>query len=157
MRRRFALLVALVFVAGCGASPSAPRVPTANLDALPTTRILVGGAEVEVWLATTPAQQEQGLMFATPEQLAPLPDGTRRGMLFVFDPAAFVSFYMRDTFVPLDLAYIRFDRFIVAIHDLAPLDETMVLSTEPVAFALEVPAGTLSELGVDVGDAVLIP
>ena len=52
---------------------------------------------------------------------------------------------------------LRFDRFIVATHDLVPLDETLVLSSEPVAFALEVPAGTLAGLGVGPGDAILIP
>jgi len=156
--RLLALGLLSVLLAACGANAAAPEPSqTADLDALSTIRIGVGGVEFEVWLAQTPAQQQQGLMFATPEQLAPLADGTPRGMLFVFDPEQMVTFFMRNTFVPLDLAYVRFDRSIAATHDLVPLDETLVPSSEPVAFALEVPAGTFAGLGVDAGDAVSIP
>ena len=78
-------------------------------------------------------------------------------MLFVFPNPAFLSFWMRNTFVPLDLAYIRADGTIAEIHSLTPLDETNVVASEPVQFVLEVNAGVLAAMGIGVGDPVLLP
>jgi uncharacterized protein len=149
MRR---LLLALILSA-CGGGEGAPG---ADLSGFPTARILVGGVEFEVYLATTFAQQSQGLMNATEEQLEPLPDGTPRGMLFVFAGEATRSFWMRDTYVALDLAYATADGTIVEVHDLMPLDETPVTSGEPVQYALEAPAGTFAAEGIAVG-SVIVP
>jgi uncharacterized membrane protein (UPF0127 family) len=145
-------LLLVVVLSACGGGEGAPG---ADLSGFPTARILVGGVEFEVWLATTFAQQQQGLMNATEEQLEPLPDGTPRGMLFVFATEATRSFWMRDTYVPLDLAYATADGMIVEIHDLAPLDETLVTSGEPVQYALEAPAGTFAAEGIAVGSVIL--
>jgi hypothetical protein len=115
----------------------------------------VGGVEFEVWVATTFAQHAQGLMNATEEQLLPLPDGTPRGMLFVFLGEATRSFWMRDTYVPLDLAYATADGTIVEIHELVPLDETLVTSGEPVQYALEALTGTFAAEGISVGSVIV--
>ncbi|HEX5136217.1 MAG TPA: DUF192 domain-containing protein [Planctomycetota bacterium] len=145
-------LLLMGFLAACGGSGGAPG---ADLSGFPTARILVGGVEFEVFLATTFAQQAQGLMDATASQIAPLPDGTPRGMLFVFPDEATRSFWMRDTYVPLDLAYATADGIIVEIFDLLPLDEAPVTSGEPVQYALEVPAGTLAAHGIAVGSVIV--
>lgn len=150
MRR--ALLVATL--SACGGGEGAPG---ADLSGFPTERILVGGVEFEVYVATTPAQHSQGLMNATEAQLAPLPDGTPRGMLFVFAGEAVRSFWMRDTYVPLDLAYATADGMIVEVHDLVPHDETPVTSGEPVQYALEARAGTFAAEGIAVGSVIVLP
>lgn len=150
-----ALSLTLASCGGGGGGPSGP--PGADFSLFSVETLSVDGHAVAAWIADTPALQSQGLMNATPEQLAPLGDGTPRGMLFVFATDLMPSFWMRDTYVALDLAYIRSDGTIAEIHALAPLDETPVPAGEPVRMALEVPAGTLATLGVDVGDLVLRP
>lgn len=152
------LLVACACLAACGTSTSAipvdpPGPSGANLESLEKTRIEVDGVAVEVWVARTFAEQQRGLMDATAEQVAPLPDGTPRGMLFPFDPDRQVSFVMTDTYVPLDLAFLRADGVIVETHVLTPLDPTPVPSGQPVRWALEVPAGTFAAHGIEVGAA----
>jgi len=142
----------MAILSGCGGGGGAPG---AYLPGFPTARILVGGVEFEVYLATTFAQQAEGLMNATDAQVAPLQDGTPRGMLFVFPNEATRSFWMKDTEVALDLAYATADGMIVEIHDLLPLDETPVTSGEPIQYALEVPAGTLAANGIAVGSVIV--
>ena len=146
----------LLLLAACSSGDAGPP-PGSDLSGFETARISINGAEFEVWLAKTTAQQQQGLMFATADQLDPLPDGTARGMLFVFTAERFLSFWMRNTYVPLDLAYARSDGVIVETHDLVPLDETPVTAGEPVQFALEVFSGTLVTEGIGVGDLIVIP
>lgn len=144
-------------LAACSGGGRAPRPPGADLSGFPVERIHVGGVPYEVWVASTPAQRLQGLMGATPEQLAPLPDGTERGMLFVFPAEATVSFWMRDTFVPLDLAYAKADGTVVELLALVPLDETLRTSAQPVQLALEVNAGSFARNGIDVGAVIERP
>jgi uncharacterized membrane protein (UPF0127 family) len=145
-------LLLMGVLSACGGGEGAPG---ADLSGFPTARILVQGVEFEVWVATTFAQHSQGLMNATEEQLEPLPDGTPRGMLFVFASEAVRSFWMRDTYVALDLAYATADGTIVEIHELVPLDETPVTSGEPVQYALEALAGTFAAEGIAVGSVIL--
>lgn len=147
--------LALLLLAACSSGDTGP--PGSDLSGFETARISINGAEFEVWLAKTAAQQQQGLMFATADQLDPLPDGTARGMLFIFSSERFLSFWMRNTYVPLDLAYARADGVIAETHDLVPLDETPVTAGEPVQFALEVFTGTLARSGIGVGDLIVIP
>lgn len=151
MRR---LPLVLATLSACGGSGGAPG---ADLSGFPTARILVNGVEFEVYVATTVGQQAQGLMFATEEQLLPLLDGTPRGMLFVFATEAVRSFWMRDTYVPLDLAYARADGTIAEIHQLVPLDETPVVSGEPVQYALEAVSGTFAAHGIVPGTVIEVP
>jgi hypothetical protein len=148
-------VAALTIAAACGGEggrDAPPRAPGADLSHLRVETITVGTAPVAAWIADTPATRGRGLMDVTPEQLAPLPDGTERGMLFVFPSARRLRFFMRNTYVPLDLAYAATDGTILEVHALAPLDETTVTSSAPAAFALEVRAGMLATRGLGPGD-----
>ena len=152
-------LWALVLVAACtsGGGGPPPGGGGSDLSGFAIETITVDGVAIEAWLAETPAQQAQGFMDATEAQLADLPDGTPRGMLFVFAAPQPVSFFMRDTFVALDLAYIRADGTIAEVHELVPLDETPVPASEPIQFALEVRRGTLAANGLGPGSVLVIP
>jgi len=113
-------------------------------------RLTVGGEAFDVELATTPEQRRQGLMFR--EQL-----GEREGMLFVFDDERTVSFWMRDTPLPLSIAFIDARGVIVHVADMVPYSEAPVPSRYPVRYALEVNKGALERAGIEVGDLVELP
>jgi len=101
-----------------------------------------------VELALTPEQQAQGLMFRKE-----LPEG--QGMLFDFQREQETSFWMKNTFVSLDMIFIRADG---RIHRIAantvPMSEALVPSQGRVRAVLEVVAGTARKLGIAPGDRV---
>jgi uncharacterized membrane protein (UPF0127 family) len=78
-------------------------------------------------------------------------------MLFVFDREEPRSFWMRNTLIPLSIAYIASDGRIADIQDMQPLDETSHPSAEPAQYALEVNQGFFAERGIEVGNEVEIP
>jgi uncharacterized membrane protein (UPF0127 family) len=78
------------------------------------------------------------------------------GMLFQFDSERIGSIWMKNTFVPLDLAYITVDGKIVDIKPLEPQDLTPVKSSKPVLYALEMNQGWFAKNGIKVGDKVSI-
>ncbi len=104
-----------------------------------------------VELALTPEQQAQGLMYRKE-----LPEG--QGMLFDFKREQEATFWMKNTYVPLDMIFIRADG---RIHRIAantvPLSEALVSSGGPVRAVLEVVAGTAKKLGIAPGDRVAHP
>jgi uncharacterized membrane protein (UPF0127 family) len=106
--------------------------------------------EVEVEVADDATEQRRGLMERT--ELA-----ENAGMLFVFDREGPRSFWMRNTLIPLSIAYIASDGRIVDIQDMQPLDETSHPSAEPAQYALEVNQGFFAERGIEVGNVAEIP
>src|SRR4029079_9386003 len=96
-------------------------------------------------------------MNTTVDQLATMPDGTERGMLFIFETERPLSFWMLNTIIPLDIVYIRGDGRIVKKYTMAPLETRLYPSVEPALYALEMRAGLLDTLGVGPGDLVEIP
>lgn len=124
------------------------------LDHLAQVPVGVADLALLVWLAETSRAQADGLQGITEEQIAPLPDGTERGMLFPFPVDVRPGFWMRDTLVALDLAFLRSDGSIAEIHAMAPHDETVVTPVEPIRYALELRQGVLAAAGVVPGDVV---
>lgn len=106
-----------------------------------------GAHRFTVEIAATPEQQEKGLMFN--RSLGP-----DEGMIFPYDPPQNVSFWMRNTLIPLDIIFIRPDRTIARITTGKPLDETSLPSGEPVDGVLEIRGGRAAELGIQPGDVV---
>jgi len=107
-----------------------------------------GTVNLTVELAVTDAQRTQGLMHRTE-----LNDG--EGMLFIFDRDQVLSFWMKDTIIPLSIAYIAADGRIVEIFDLEPLNLNPVHSSRSVRYALEVPRNWFARAGLGPGDRVL--
>nr|WP_279614826.1 DUF192 domain-containing protein [Sphingomicrobium astaxanthinifaciens] len=101
-------------------------------------------------MAETPEAQRQGLMYR--DSLAP-----DRGMLFVYDTPATQSFWMRNTYIPLDIIFVRADGTIARIaENTVPLSETPIGSLEPVTMVLEIAGGRAAELGIAPGDRVRV-
>ena len=93
-------------------------------------------------------ERQKGLMFRKE-----LPDGN--GMLFDFKVEAPVSFWMKNTLIPLDMIFIRGDGRIASIaENTTPMSERLVPSDGPVRGVLEVIAGTARKLGIKAGDRV---
>ena len=102
----------------------------------------------KVELATTPQQQAQGLMFRT--EMA-----EDEGMLFFFPQISELSFWMKNTVLPLDMLFIDGDGTINHIHKNAkPHDLTKIMSGTPSRAVLELNAGSADKFGINVGDAV---
>jgi uncharacterized membrane protein (UPF0127 family) len=115
--------------------------------------ILSGGKEFrfQVELADSPNERRIGLMHR--REMAP-----DHGMLFDFGKTAPVTMWMKNTYIPLDMLFIRADGEIVnIIHDTVPHSEAVLASDGPVRAVLEVPAGTTRLLGIKAGDDVLHP
>jgi hypothetical protein len=101
-----------------------------------------------VELADNDAAREKGLMFRKE-----LPEG--RGMLFDFHAEAPVSFWMENTYIPLDMIFIRGDGSILRIaENTTPLSTKIIPSGGPVRAVLEVIGGTASKMGIAPGDKV---
>lgn len=83
-----------------------------------------------------------------------IPDGT--GMLFVFEKDQILSFWMKNTPTPLSIAYIDSNGKIRDIFDMKPFSMADTVSTVSVRYALEVPQGWFSKVGVKQGDIVKI-
>lgn len=120
--------------------------------ALPVVHITIdtrsGSQPFTVEVASDFESQRHGLM--NRRELAP-----DRGMLFDFHNDASLSFWMKDTYVPLDMLFIRSDGTISSIaRNAVPLSTTPIRSTEPVRAVLEINGGAASALGIAAGDRV---
>ena len=123
----------------------ATHAQTGPQPKLPTVALTAGMHVIQAELATTPTQQMIGMMGR--RQM-----GAHEGMLFVYDAPAPLCFWMRNTLLPLTIAFIADDGRIVALADMQPLDETSHCTPEPVRFALEMNQGWFKKRGIKKGD-----
>jgi uncharacterized membrane protein (UPF0127 family) len=112
--------------------------------------IHAGGSayKFEVEVVTTPETRAQGLMFR--KAMA-----ANAGMLFIYPDEEAVSFWMKNTLIPLDMLFLKADGSIAHIaHNAVPHDETPIDSGAAVKAVLEVNGGTANALGIKEGDRV---
>jgi uncharacterized protein len=133
-------VVWIVCIAGCQ-----PKGTDTTPFGLKTVELKILNASLAAEVADTPQASENGLMFRDS-----LPED--RGMLFVFDRPKSASFWMKNTKIPLSIAYIDSTGKILEIESMKPLDETIVPSaSDQVAYALEVNQGWFSRHGIAPG------
>jgi uncharacterized membrane protein (UPF0127 family) len=155
------LVLVMLILAGCGGESvgkSSGSAESSGATSAPELRNLTietpGGEEVEVRveIADTDPERARGLMGRT--ALA-----EDRGMLFVFEEEQELSFWMKDTLIPLSIAYMDSEGRIVDIQDMKALDDDPphYASVEPAQYALEVNKGFFEERGVEVGDRTNLP
>ena len=106
--------------------------------------------DLNVEVAATPEHWAQGLMYRTD-----LADDA--GMIFVMgQPPRVISFWMKNTLIPLDMVFIGDDNLIKHIHKNAkPEDVTSISSVEPITSVLEVAGGRSDALGLKIGDKII--
>jgi uncharacterized membrane protein (UPF0127 family) len=134
---------------------TAASATVSESEASRTPTVIITNSEgervaVEVEIADNDAERQRGLMERT--ALA-----ENAGMLFVFEREKPLAFWMKNTLIPLSVAYIDSNGRIVDIQDMEPLDETTHPSAEPARYALEVNQGFFAERGIEVGNEMEIP
>ena len=104
-----------------------------------------------VELAVTTAQQEKGLMFVNKMD-------KKNGMLFIFSKENIYPFWMKNTFIPLDIIWINKDKKVVYINEnsqpcLLNLENCVMINPGASAlYVLEINAGIVKEIGLKIGD-----
>ncbi|QUJ77828.1 DUF192 domain-containing protein [Sulfitobacter albidus] len=143
--RRGAL--ALGLAALLAAPVAAQRVPIPCAPERVTIRGDFGAAVFTVDVVADPASRAQGLMHVEQMSLS-------RGMLFIYERPERLSFWMRNTLIPLDMLFLDSDGVIRHIHENAiPLDETPISGgPDPLLGVLEINGGLAARLGISVGD-----
>jgi hypothetical protein len=114
---------------------------------LPTMELRAGMHVIQAELASTAASRQLGLMW---RQVM----GPNEGMLFVFEAPGPQCFWMKNTLLPLSIAFLADDGTIVNIADMKPLDETSHCSARPVRFALEMHQGWFAKRGFKAGSKI---
>jgi hypothetical protein len=138
MRLVMALLLAAVPLAGCKADDAQPMA---------VRQIELKGQTLAVEIADNDALRERGLMFR--KQM----DETK-GMLFVWPSAAQRTFWMKNTYLPLDMIFIQHGKVLGVVADAKPLDETPLSVPGASDAVLEVNAGWAARHGVVAGDEI---
>ncbi len=154
MSRRWPLSrVAAAFAAALAWAVAATSIAPALADPLEALTISTQTGEhaFSVEVAATPATRERGLM---DRRFMPMD----RGMLFEFERDGLVAFWMKNTYIPLDMVFIARNGAVTRIVDRAePLSEMGIPSGGPCAAVLELNGGVAARIGLRVGDKVRHP
>jgi uncharacterized membrane protein (UPF0127 family) len=139
-------LFSLVFLLGVSQVVADTSHPPIKFD---TIGVEMGGQEYKLEHAKTMEQRARGLMYRKSICL-------NCGMLFVFDQKQIGSIWMKNTFIPLDLAYVDETGTIVDIFQLKPHDLSSVRSSKPVVYAIEMNVDWFAKKRIKVGDRIVI-
>ena len=145
MNRHRRLAVAALLAAAAALTAASPGLHAAT--PLPTVQLVIKGHKLTAEVAATPEVRATGLM----HRFSLRPDS---GMLFVFERAEPQAFWMKNTFVPLSIAFIDTEGRILNIEDMAPQTENSHWSKGPSLYALEMRKGWFAERGIRPGDRV---
>jgi len=141
--------IALLFLAACAPSSNGAEGSADWFHVDVVTASGTHGFTVEI--ADTPEEQRRGLMFR--REMA-----EDAGMLFLYEEEEPQSYWMRNTYIPLDIIYINAEGRIVSIQrDANPLDDTSLPSYAPAIAVLEINGGLSDRLGIRDGDEVIHP
>ncbi len=151
---------ALVIIIGMGIAAAAAASahgckPRQNVKGpmnppLPTTTMRIGAEQFTLEVADEDKEREVGLM-----NRRSMP--ADHGMIFVFPREDRLSFYMKNTLIPLDIIYVDADGEVVSIHPMQPLDVTSIPARAPAKYAIELNQGAAARAGVKPGDRLTIP
>ncbi|HSV70446.1 MAG TPA: DUF192 domain-containing protein [Methylibium sp.] len=137
LRRRLAALAALLALSPLLQAQDAPQK-------LPTLRLQSGMHLISAEVARTPSQRAIGLMHRTTM-------GANEGMLFVFEQPGVQCFWMKNTLLPLSIAFLRDDGEVVNVADMQPGSLQSTCSAAPVRLALEMHRGWFVKRAIKTG------
>jgi uncharacterized protein len=142
MRSRFTHLAAAASLALLAAMPSAAQEAPQKL---PTLQLRAGMHLIQAEVAQTPDQRSIGLMHRASME-------PNHGMLFVFERPAEQCFWMKNTLLPLSIAFIADDGTVVNIEEMKPQTLDSHCSRKAVSLALEMNTGWFAKRGIKPGD-----
>lgn len=145
MRHAVLALVIVLAIGACG-DDDGPAPTPIGFSGVPLT-FNDSATTLFVEIADTAEERATGLM-----NRESMPEDA--GMLFVFPDDTEASFWMKDTLIPLSIAFVRADGTIIEIEDMEPQTEDSHASPEPFRYAIEVNQGWFDEYGITAGDAV---
>jgi uncharacterized protein len=116
----------------------------AQTNAMPTIQLRAGMHLIQAEVAATDADRQRGLMFR--EKLGP-----QQGMVFLFDLRAVHCMWMKNTLIPLSVAFLDDDGVILNIEDMQPQTEKSHCAAKPARFALEMNQGWFKQRGIRAG------
>jgi uncharacterized membrane protein (UPF0127 family) len=134
-------LLASLCVALLATSANAQTGPQPKLD---TVKITAGMHVIQAELAVSPQQQATGMMMRTEM-------GANEGMLFVNSDSSTRCFWMKNTLIPLSIAFLADDGTIVNVAEMQPRSEESHCSAKPARYALEMRQGWFSKRGIKAG------
>jgi len=135
---------AAVALATAGMLWATPGQAQTAAQKLPAITLGAGMHNIRAEVATTPEQHQIGLMFRTAM-------GPNEGMLFIFDRPAQQCFWMKNTLIPLSVAFISDDGTVVNIEEMAPQTLESHCSVRPVRHVLEMNTGWFAKRGIKPG------
>ena len=144
LRRHGPLLAALQIAALLLAAAPVVRAQTEAQPRLDTVTLQAGMHLIRAEVARTPQQTSTGMMFRREM-------GANEGMLFVFNDLEPRCFWMKNTLLPLSIAFIDDDGRITDLADMQPLSEQNHCSSRAVRFALEMNQGWFAKRGIKPG------
>jgi len=149
MKRRLIFVSALIFVAGASAGDE-------SLDEAFSKDVLIIEASdlachrFDVYFAVNNSQRARGLM-----HVRNLP--ATSGMLFIYDRSDYLSMWMKNTFIPLDMVFARADGSISSVvRNTEPRSLRSIVSIEPVKYVLELNAGITDKLFIDENSRLIL-
>lgn len=146
--RRLRLWTLLMWSIWAGGTPLAVASDAPQMG-LPKVRIQAGMHIIEAQVAQTPAQMEIGLMH---RKSMPV----NEGMLFVFPDRQARCFWMKNTLIPLTIAFLADDGTVLQTEDMQPGALTSHCSKEPVRYALEMNLGWFKQRGLKPGSQLVM-
>ena len=148
MKRFLAVLFLTVFLSfGCANAKKVKNLKNRAQPRLQTVNLTIGTVNVTAEVAATPEQQKKGLMFR--KKL-----GKSEGMLFPYAGPAYVCMWMKNTLIPLSVAFIGVDGKILNIEDMEPKTENSHCGNGAVLFALEMNKGWFEKHNIGIGSEV---
>ena len=148
MKARALLITTLLAATVCAQNPD--RIY--QLKDLKTATITAGPRKIKVWIMNTPTKRNEGMMFLKDKDVR-----MDQGMLFVFASPQPLGFWMRNTLIPLDIAYADKTGKILNTAQMKALDESNVPSKGASLYALEMKKGAFRRLGIKAGMKLGIP
>jgi uncharacterized protein len=142
-----ALAAACLAAAFLAAAPPPARAQTQAQQPLRTINVKVAGHALRVEVAETIEQRMMGLMLR--EKLA-----RNDGMLFIFEDPGYHAMWMKNTLIPLSVAFIDGDGVILNILDMEPQTEDQHMAAGPARYAIETNKGWFAERRIKAGDKV---
>ncbi len=157
MKKKHAFLAFVLggFMVGCSDDPEAEKIiePEPVVFEKEGELYLVKASgdtvqKLDIEIADDSYERQTGLMYRESMEES-------QGMLFIYPEAARRSFYMKNTYIPLDILFFGSDSTAVSFQENAePLDETPLPSGEPAQFVLEINGGLVQEWNIEEGDKI---